>query len=644
MHAPAEQSLSNTATSALLLTLMLLTTVLTTAYFKPADLFSNTPIYTDDYSMHYAKCISTKKFLKSFGKTWAYEPFFLAGYPRGVFVNADNKAWELFYFVCSPLVGEGRAFKLYVVLFLMFYPLCLYGAARNFTLSRQAALMAALLGVVFFQVSLPKDLVQWGMVSYVMVCYGSLYVFSLFFKLFDRFSWKRYLAAALAGSLLLLMHILSFMHLVIPLAVLYLCSLKKLTIRQHGAVLCLPLIMLGLNSFWLLPIFQLLHYKTDRPENYEFTMQIKNTLELFSVYLDQKRTVAHTLPVFNNTLIDVLLMLFGLHTVYRWYVAKRTALWLPFGAGVVGTLVVAYFGSHTPLLAPFQPQRFTLALNLLLVLPASIGVVYALRCLFAGRRMAVKLGIAAVLLALLYQPFVRPFLLVYRYPAYRLNCTFPSGMDELVAFLAAHTSTAGRILLEDSEYTPEDPDHRYYGGHITALLPEYLRREYLAAPRPLFPIKHSFASFTRGVLFERDVGRFTLDELQRMFDLYNVCWVVCWYPPSIAAFDRFPEYLTRIGAVDDRFVVYAVNRTPSWFLKGSGTVHADYNAITISNAVAEDGELVLSYHWLETLRVEPPQMLQPVFIGDGPIGFIKVAHSTESFTIRNAYAVQTGAR
>jgi hypothetical protein len=639
MQNHAESTLSLKTTVCLLFVLCLLTAVLTTVYFKPADLVSNTPIYTDDYSMHYAKCISTKKFLLDFRKTWAYEPFFLAGYPRGVFVNADNKAWELFYFVLSPLIGEGRAFKLYVVLFLLFYPLCLYGAARNFNISREAAIMAALLGVVFFQVSLPKDLVQWGMVSYVMVCYCSIYVFSLFFGLYDRFSWTRYAATALAGSLLLLMHILSFMHLVIPLVVLYLCSIKKLTRLQHVAVVCLPLIMLGLNSSWLLPIFQLLHYKTDRPENYEFAMQIKNTLELFSVYLDQKRTAAHTLPIFNNTLIDVLLMLFGLSTLYRWYRAKRAALWLPFGAGVAGTLLLAFFGSQTPFFAQFQPQRFTIALNLLLILPAAIGFLHALRCLFAGRRPALKLFIGVVLFALLYQPFVRPFLLVYKYPFYRLSCTFPTELLDLLSLLEKHTTMEGRILIEDSEATIEDPAHAYYGGHLTALFPEYLQREYLAAPRPLFPIKHSFASFTRGELFERDVNTFSLEALQRLFDLHNVGWVVSWYPPSIAVFDRFPEYLTRVGIVDETFVVYAVNRTPSFFLKGNGTVSADYNMLTLSGVIAEEGEIIISYHWLEALRVDPPQSLEPVFIGDGPIGFIKVVNPSDSFTITNSYTM-----
>jgi hypothetical protein len=93
-----------------------------TLFLKPGDIFSPSPIYTDDYAMHFSQCLSTARFFSSAGKCWGYDPFFLAGYPAGTLVNADNKAWEIFFLLLSFL-PEGLAFKLYLMLFLLLYPL-----------------------------------------------------------------------------------------------------------------------------------------------------------------------------------------------------------------------------------------------------------------------------------------------------------------------------------------------------------------------------------------------------------------------------------------------------------------------------------------------------------------------------------------
>jgi hypothetical protein len=62
----------------------------------------------------------------------------------------------------------------------------------------------------------------------------------------------------------------------------------------------------------------------------------------------------------------------------------------------------------------------------------------------------------------------------------------------------------------------------------------------------------------------------------------NVRWVVCWFEESRQVFDSFPGYFRPIGIID-KFTLYEVLREPSFFLKGSGTVQADYNRIELSN-------------------------------------------------------------
>lgn len=618
----------------ILILFFVLSAFLTTVFFKPGDIFSNTPIYTDDYSMHFSQCISARRFLSSYGKCWGYDPFFLAGFPRGV-LHPDIMLWQFFYFALSPVLGEGFAFKLYVLLFLVLYPFCIYGAARNFNFSREISLIASALAILFFHSSFAIGFVYWGMVSYVIVCFFSIYVFSLFYRLFEGFSWKRYVFATVGASLLFLMHVLALIHIFIPILLLYGFSVRKLTRFQHVMVLLIPCIVAGFNSFWLILVAEFFHHKTTRPENYEFTLQIKNVFEAFKVYIMQKRSIDPNVPILNNTFFEVILLLFGCCGFYLWYKKRQLSLLVPFLGGVVFIFVVAYFGSHTPFFAQFQPQRFTIPLSLLLVIPASAGVFVVMKDIFYQRNAVSVAFILCVVFVLLYRPVIRPFGIFYKYKVWRLNCEFPDQLHDLLNFIENHTTREGRILIEDSESRKDSPA-QYYGGHFPALFPEYVKREYLCGPRPMYPIKHSYASFTEGVLFEKDIKRYTQKNLRAAFNTYNVKWIVCWSEESNDFFNQFPEYITRMAEIDI-YTVYKVNRKASFFLKGSGAVRSDYNRLELRDIVPEDGEVIIAYHWMKNLKTVPEMKIERVFLAGDPVGFIKIRNPAESLVLVNDY-------
>jgi len=627
--------MSNQKSAFLLILLLAISLILTTVFFRPVDIVSNSPIYSDDYSMHYSNCLAAKRFWKQSLRCWGYDPFFLAGFPRCALVNADNKAWELFFVVLSPVIGEGRAFKLFVILFLSFYPLFLYRSARNFGLLPQNGVLAAALGMLFFYLSFPKDFVFWGMVAYVAACFFSLYVFSHLYLLLARFTWRRYILVTLLASLLFMVHILSPLHIFLPAVVLYFCFCKKITRFQHLMLFIMIGSILVVNSFWLKPIADFFHYKTTRPENYEFAMQIKNISEFVKVYLLQKRSLLYSVPVLNNTFFEAVLLVLGGAGLFHWFKNRRFALFFPFTAGVVFVAVITYLGSRTPFFAQFQPQRFAVPMNVLLFLPASVGLVPIVQFLFHGRRPIELLFIVLLLFVVLYQPVVRPFGIFYKYRLYRLSCKTPPPLVALMDFLERNTTRAGRILIEDSEASQEEPE-AYYGGHYPGLFPEHVKREYLCGPRPMYPIKHSYASFVKGLLFEKKLQDYSLVELKKMFEIYNVKWIVCWLPESKDFFDKFPEYVSEI-ATFDKFSVYEVKRKTSFFLKGGGRVRADYNRIALEDLVAEDGSVVIAYHWLETLRADPEIPLERYMAGGDPVGFIKISNPPSSLTIFNSY-------
>ncbi|MCX8043847.1 MAG: hypothetical protein N3B18_06960, partial [Desulfobacterota bacterium] len=599
-------------------------------------ILTNTPIYSDDYAMHYAQCRAVKKYISMFLSCWAYDPFYLAGMPNGTLGNADNKAWEVFYFLFSGVLGEGFAFKAYVVLFFLAYPVLLYAAARNFGLSRKIGLIAAGMGLLFFHLSLCISMVAWGMISYVFVCFFSIYVLSLWWRMLESFSITRCILFAVCLSIMVMMHILAVVHMGIPMAVMYLYRARHLPVRHQGMLIGSVIGGLAINSFWLWPVVDFFNDQTTRPENYEFTLQIKNVFEPLKVYIQQRRSTDHCMPVLNNTFFETLLLLFGVAGLYLWRKENRKALWHAFTAGICTIFLIAYYGSHTTLFPPLQPERYTIPLSLLLLVPASVAVARVLQAFVHRASLPTKFFIGALTFVLLYQPVVRPFGIFYKYKPYRLHTEMPEPITRLLDFLKYNTDREGRILIEDSEYTRARPDHQYFGGHYPAIFPEYVQREYLSGPRPLYPVKHSYASFTNGVLFERDITAYTDQELEEAFNLFNVRWIVAWNQKSKDVFSQNPRSISKLCDID-KFSVYTVNRQPSFFIKGSGKLRAEYNRIELTDVHPEDGEVIISYHWMKKLRAIPETTLEPVSLGGDPIGFIKIKNPPRAFVIVNTY-------
>jgi hypothetical protein len=66
-------------------------------------------------------------------------------------------------------------------------------------------------------------------------------------------------------------------------------------------------------------------------------------------------------------------------------------------------------------------------------------------------------------------------------------------------------------------------------------------------------------------------------------------------------------------------------------------VHADYNRLDLKNVSAEGKEIIISYHWMKTLKLVQGDPTEKVFLGGDPIGSIKIKHPPRSFTTVNGY-------
>ena len=66
-------------------------------------------------------------------------------------------------------------------------------------------------------------------------------------------------------------------------------------------------------------------------------------------------------------------------------------------------------------------------------------------------------------------------------------------------------------------------------------------------------------------------------------------------------------------------------------------VKSDYNRLELSQIVTEDDEIIINYHFMQDLKTNPERKLERVFIGDDPIGFIRIANPPGSLVIYNGY-------
>ena len=88
-------------------------------------------------------------------------------------------------------------------------------------------------------------------------------------------------------------------------------------------------------------------------------------------------------------------------------------------------------------------------------------------------------------------------------------------------------------------------------------------------------------------------------------------------------------------ATYDKFTLYRVEIEPTYFAVGSGTVTARANRLELDHVEPRDGAITLKYHWLESLRTDPPRTIETVSFLDDSVPFIRVLDPPRRLVIYN---------
>lgn len=599
----------------IILILIILNCITVFRTIPPSRLMNNEPFRHQDYVLHFYNALNVSSILYKDKALWGYNPSFAAGYPIGFIESLDNRAAELFVYLAYNLgIGKAQAFKLFVTICFLSFPLIIYLAAINLSLFSKERIIATAFAIIFWYSQKPNFL-KFGMFSFLTISFLYIYIVSLFYKYIKFKRVKDFLLMTIFGSLIFLIHIFAFFCLIIPVLFLYIYNFAELNIKTHLTIILCILIIFLINIFSIYPILI-----NKELVSTDFTNSFLGGIKrlLFDFLYDGKK-------LFHN-----ILLVFGIIGLFLWMKNKDKSLYLTFTAASIFFFTIIYFGKYNNSYAKLGPFRFYHALIFLMLYPASSALAYLINHLKDRYSAKKAYFIMSIFIFLLFPFILAPFKTIYK-PAEFFSSPLPKESNIIINWVNNNTTQDGRILLEIGA----GDKNLHFNSQFATLLSIYCQREFIGGPQYLITNKYFYVNFYDGIFFSKPITDYSKNDLKEYVKKYNIIWIISWSKDAVKTFDSLHGFVNKINQIG-RFSIYKVIQNPTFFLKGNGKIKAEINRINIQNAT--EGEVIIKYHWLPTFKTDPPLPIEPYNIKDDPIGFIKVKNGNISnFLIYNSY-------
>ena len=625
---------------------------------RNAPLFGGQPLSWIDLDTHAEQTWRVTDAMAQWGKPWCYDVKLLAGYPTGTVFDADNKGWELFTYLLWHYAGLNRAtaFNLFVLVAHLLVAPVVYSSARLFRLGRWQALAATTmgLGVWFFD-----GLARWswfsGAVSYAIVSYLFLWPVAMFYAFVRTGRWHWLVLASIVLAVGHLIHPAMFIVSVVPMVGLYARSARHMSRGRHVAVFAMAAFVVLVNAWWLVTAFRFAHYVTDH-EPFFIATPWDLVLDMGELIDDLTRTGL----IGNRTGFRMLAWLLGLAGLVwmgksRWVRAPerhgsrksaaskseregRDDRWLPLVLGVGFLLTLAYVLGNFWVLRQVQPYRNVVPAAMLATIPAGwwLGKLVeqgAFRGMSTMGRVAVAIVafVAASHLArdvLYFLPENVPEvpalptgetidMTAFGYPKHHDFRHEPpeSHFRQVVSWVREHDHEPGRFLVE----------WWVMGEHLLA----HTDAEVLGGFR-----QRNLQHHDANLFYRYPDGHVPDDVLEAYFRRYAVRWVIM---SQQMPFFEHKTKLLHLVATLDRHRIYETTVPISYIRSGPGKVSAQMNRIEVRGSDPHR-DVVLRFHWLETLRCEPGCQLRREPILNDSVGFLRIpAPHPVDFAVVNRY-------
>jgi hypothetical protein len=595
------------------------------------------PLAKHDHPLYFHSARVTAAFLAQNGTTAGYDPTFMSGYAKSVVFPASSTLPELWMFALGredPI----RAYKRYVLVSAALAPVFVAGAGLAWGLAPTAVALGVLLWLVYIWTDFPIQYATFGMLPYFLAIPLGMFATALLGRYLRRGGVGRWLAAAVAATLVVLVHFTSAM-VVAPAAALALVvdavanrrAGTPRTWRRLGSWWAIAAVVLGLNAFWWLPGIPLAATKGDSA--FAFVHPEGMWVRLAKILASEP------------TVQPVLIALGGLGLVALW--RREAVLAAGLGGFAAAGFLWGYAAGSTRALDFLQPGRHTYAFYSALSLAAGAGMAAAFGRLRRARpRLVVPAAVAGLLLGVWL--FGRPVLagvavnlgnpwpdlvrrldpalgrsLALSRPAAILASRPPARLRWTIDAVKAHVRPGERLFYEEGGFgVPGVPDP-FDGGRYSGLLPYYAPGvELIGGPYLHAALTTNHAQIGEGRLFGRE--GWDRDWFLAHARLYRPSALLAW-SPAARAFVRANPDLFSVVADEGTLLLARVEGFEGATIEGRAEVVATPGRLRVRAVPGElDGWVVLRYHSVPTLRSRPAVPLEAVRRAPDPVPFIRL--------------------
>lgn len=577
---------------------------------------AQTPFLYLDHAVHCYKTLLAKDFIKQSGRSWGYDPNFMAGYPTATVTYCDNNAAAFAQIALSRFTGLPLAVKIFILVSALLLPVLVFFSGVNFGLNIGQSLLSALLLVTALNYcQYYKSFMLWGMYSFVLGSGFALLNFSLIFRYFEKREKAVLFAYAAAMALAMTVHPLSFVIVCVLAAAYAAFNAGSIVKREALHILAATAGALAVNAYWIAPLLQYREFYVPK----HFYVQVGDLAESLRFEFVSLEQLPRNLIIAAGLVSPVFLKRAG----------PLRNLAVPLFAVCLFFLFIA-FVPLTPL-RDFEPVRFLVAACFIVppLAAAAAAVflkdrVWALNILLS---LALLFAIAAERDILFYKDAERAMQSFKRGYGAPLELDILRQGRGLIDLVKGNTDNTARVLIEDNPRLGSV----YWQSHFLAVLPRETGRQFIGGPYNAVKLKHAYAGFAAGEFLGLPLKEYSIEGFMRQANNYNIKWVFAHSAKSLAFFTGHKEYFTRLGnaPVQNRAAggsLFSVKMEPSYFLEGSGEIEAGLDRIRITQA--SKGRLVIKYHYLKAFRTEPPMPLKEYTLPGSPVGFIELDNTS----------------
>lgn len=587
--------------------------------FPLSELFTDKPILFSDAAYHWYH-MKLAVALARDGTLWAYDPFFAAGQPRGVFLDPSAHFPAALAALFSPRISEAVLYKMHAFASGWVAPLAVLAAARLLNVPRWPAIVAFTFALLLFWTSMFRWYYSHGMVSYVTAAYLALPFAALFYRCASgRSSVALLVGTGAFGAIAFFYHPLFPVLAAALIAPWLLLSFRNLAMGQAlVALMVIPLLSLLPNLPWLAAL-----------REYQQAFPLGSFMADYQTRVDPAKIWEELFAMGEGCKVYAPIALLSLWNIVRGNEhASRRRLLIALMLAGASLVVFAAVGAAFPPFRSLQPNRFAPAGYLFLTVPAAYGL-RRVWLAWSARATALR-AVALVSAVAALVPAAYAAYEVAREVSYADIGHFgkkPPQVDGagpytvwLEDWIRENTDASARILFEVSL------PRLYDGGRIPGYLALETGREFIGGPYPHI----RGATFQKGYAFNRALTELPPQLFIDYLDLYNVGWIIANTTINKDYVDTVPG-LEMVASYKE-FTIYKVPRTPGFFLKGQGTISKrEHNRLEVTDVTGE--AVVLKYHYTKRLAIEPPAKMYPVKTDLDPVPFIGIDAPPRHFVL-----------